>query len=54
METEVLKRKAMSDIYMEIKEQGFKGSRTPFYDYYRTVIEDIAPEAINQRKQKGL
>lgn len=39
VETEVLKGKAMSDIYQEIKELGFKGSRTPFYDHYRYLSD---------------
>ena len=39
VETEILKGKAMSDIYLEIKEQGFKGSRTPFYDHYRYLSD---------------
>jgi hypothetical protein len=39
VETEILKGKAMSDIYQEIKELGFKGSRTPFYDHYRYLSD---------------
>ena len=39
VETEVLKGKAMSDIYLEIKGLGFKGSRTPFYDHYRYLSD---------------
>lgn len=39
VETEILKGKAMSDIYQEIKKLGFKGSRTPFYDHYRYLSD---------------
>lgn len=39
VETEAMKGKAMSDIYLEIKELGFKGSRTPFYDHYRYLSD---------------
>lgn len=35
VEEEVEKGKPLSAIYAEIKKQGFKGSRTPFYDHYR-------------------
>jgi len=39
VETEVQKGKTMSDIYLEIKGLGFKGSRTPFYDHYRYLSD---------------
>ena len=39
VETEILKGKAMSDIYQEIKKLGFKGSSTPFYDHYRYLSD---------------
>lgn len=35
VEKEVEMGKPLSAIYVEIKKQGFKGSRTPFYDHYR-------------------
>ena len=35
VEEEVEKGKPLSAIYAEIQKQGFKGSRTPFYDHYR-------------------
>lgn len=39
VEEEVEKGKPLSAIYAEIKKQGFKGSRTPFYDHYRYLSD---------------
>ena len=39
VEEEIEKGKPLSTIYAEIKEQGFKGSRTPFYDHYRYLSD---------------
>ena len=39
VEEEVWKGKALSSIYEEVKNLGFKGSRTPFYDHYRYLSD---------------
>ena len=39
VEEEAWKGKALSSIYEEIKDLGFKGSRTPFYDHYRYLSD---------------
>ena len=31
--------KAMSEIYREVKAEGFHGSRTPFYDHYKHLLD---------------
>jgi transposase len=31
--------KSMSEIYREVKSEGFHGSRTPFYDHYKHLID---------------
>ena len=57
VETEILKGKAMSDIYLEIKEQGFKGSRTPFYDHYRYLSDGhrgYLPKGYKQTKTERI
>ena len=57
VETKVLKGKAMSDIYLEIKELDLKEVELHSMTIIIIsvmVIEDIAPRAINRRKKKGL
>jgi len=51
VETEYQNKKSLKLIFKEIKEQGFKGARTPFYDHYKYLTsKEKQPNAYKKTK----